>query len=134
VKFILGVDPGTRKAGYALVAIDGSIHDRGVEEITRMGERARTLMGTNAVVAIALGSGTTADGVLAELQKLGVPVTLVDERETTLKARALYFADHPPRGWRRLLPLGMQMPPRPVDDYAAALIARRYLAGTPDLP
>jgi RNase H-fold protein (predicted Holliday junction resolvase) len=57
-----------------------------------------------------------------------VPVTYVDERETTLRARSLYFADHPPRGWRRLIPLGMQMPPRPIDDYAAVLIARRYLA------
>jgi hypothetical protein len=51
----------------------------------------------------------------------------VDERETTLRARALYFADHPPRGWRRLIPLGLQLPPRPIDDYAAILIARRFL-------
>jgi RNase H-fold protein (predicted Holliday junction resolvase) len=134
VNYVLGVDPGTRKAGYALVGVDGSIHDRGVEEITHVVERLQALMGEHPIVAIALGAGTTANGLRDELQKLGIPVRMVDETETTLKARALYFADHPPRGWRRLLPLGMQMPPRPIDDYAAALIARRYLAGTPGLP
>lgn len=133
MKFVLGIDPGTRKAGYALVGGDGSIHGRGVEEIGQLPERARILMGEHPVVAIALGAGTNAQGLRGELSALGVPVTLVDERETTLKARALYFADHPPRGWRRLLPLGMQVPPRPIDDYAAALIARRYLASSPDL-
>jgi hypothetical protein len=51
---------------------------------------------------------------------------VVDETDTSYRARALYFADHPPRGWRRLVPLGLQLPPRPIDDYAALLIARRY--------
>jgi len=134
VKFVLGIDPGTRKAGYAVVGVDGSIHDRGVEQISRLPERAREIMEEHPVVAIALGAGTNADGLASALSGLGITVHLVDERETTLKARALYFADHPPRGWRRLLPLGMQVPPRPIDDYAAVLIARRYLAGTPDLP
>jgi hypothetical protein len=27
-----------------------------------------------------------------------------------------------------LIPLGLQMPSRPIDDYAAILIARRFLA------
>jgi hypothetical protein len=62
------------------------------------------------------------------LEPLGVPVHIIDETDTTYRARALYFAEHPPRGWRRLLPLGLQVPPGPIDDYAAMLIARRYLA------
>lgn len=125
---VLGIDPGTRKAGYALVGPDGGVLSAGIEEIGTLPERARELLAANTVVAIALGAGTNADGLRAALASLGIPVRLVDERETTLRARALYFADHPPRGWRRLLPIGMQVPPRPVDDYAAVLIARRYLA------
>ncbi|HEY9179775.1 MAG TPA: hypothetical protein VIO32_03585, partial [Candidatus Baltobacteraceae bacterium] len=60
--------------------------------------------------------------------ELDVPVHVIDEHNTTYRARALYFADHPPRGWRRLLPLGLQLPPAAIDDYAAMLIARRYIA------
>jgi RNase H-fold protein (predicted Holliday junction resolvase) len=58
---------------------------------------------------------------------LGLPVELVDERETSLLARARFFRDHPPRGWRRIVPRGMLLPDRPIDDYAALLIAERFL-------
>ena len=71
-------------------------------------------------------SGTNAASFRTILERLGVPVHVVDETDTSYRARALYFADHPPRGWRRLVPLGLQLPPRPIDDYAALLIARRY--------
>ena len=128
MSLILGIDPGTRKAGFALVGADGSIVELGIEEIGTLEGRARDLIGRHEVGAIALGTGTNSAAMLEQLGGLGVPIRLVDERETTLRARALYFADHPPRGWKRLLPLGMQLPPRPIDDYAAVLIARRYLA------
>ncbi|HKM17981.1 MAG TPA: pre-16S rRNA-processing nuclease YqgF, partial [Limnochordia bacterium] len=36
---------------------------------------------------------------------------------------------HPPRGWRRLLPVSLQTPPVPIDDYVAVILAQRYLDG-----
>jgi hypothetical protein len=75
----------------------------------------------------AIGHGTNASVVCAAVTELGVPFVLVDERETTLRARSRFFADHPPRGWKRLIPRGMLVPDRPIDDYAALLIAERYL-------
>jgi len=125
---ILGVDPGTRKVGFAVVDDRGQPHDLGIEQIADFVARVRLLMEQWAFAVIAVGTGTNARTLGGELAGLGIPVTYVDERETTLRARSLYFADHPPRGWRRLIPLGMQLPPRPIDDYAAVLIARRYLA------
>jgi hypothetical protein len=80
------------------------------------------------VGAIALGRGTNSRQIKAALETLGLPVHFVDEFETSRAARDLYFAEHPPRGWRRLLPLGLQVPQRPIDDYAAISIARRFLA------
>jgi RNase H-fold protein (predicted Holliday junction resolvase) len=65
--------------------------------------------------------------VSAVVRDAGLPFVLVDERETTLRARARFFVDHPPRGWRRLVPRGMLLPDRPIDDYAALLIAERHL-------
>lgn len=124
---ILGIDPGTRKAGYAVLASDASVLEIGIETVEALLDRARRLVKEHEITAVALGTGTNAGALGDQLATLGVPVQLVDERETTLRARALYFADHPPRGWRRLLPLGMQLPPRPIDDYAAVLIGRRYL-------
>lgn len=128
---ILGIDPGTRKAGFAVLTEDtATVLALGIETVEALLERARSLVSEHKIKAVALGTGTNADHLGAQLRSLGVPVHLVDERETTLRARALYFADHPPRGWRRLIPLGMQLPPRPIDDYAAVLIARKHLEDT----
>ncbi len=126
---VLGIDPGTQKAGFALLK-DGPAASPlalGIEPLETLIARISQLSSTYEIGAVALGRGTHAGTLARMLQQLKLPVHLVDEHETTLQARALYFADHPPRGWRRLIPLGMQLPPRPVDDYAAVLIARRYL-------
>jgi hypothetical protein len=55
-------------------------------------------------------------------------IVLVDEKGTSLLARERYLKENPPAGWRRLLPSGMQIPKEPYDDYAALLLAERYLS------
>ncbi|MCX7994079.1 MAG: hypothetical protein N2651_10490 [Fimbriimonadales bacterium] len=71
-----------------------------------------------------VGSGTGAKRLLSQLRNWfpDTPWEAVEERNTTLQARELYFLYHPPRGWRRLLPKGMRIPPEPYDDYAALAI------------
>ncbi len=126
---VLGIDPGTRKVGFAIVAdADSPAIARGIEPLETLLERVRALLAVHPVGAVALGSGTNANRLAKMLAELDVPVHVIDEHNTTYRARALYFADHPPRGWRRLLPLGLQLPPAAIDDYAAMLIARRYIA------
>jgi len=125
---VLGLDPGTRKCGYALVtALGVPPLTLGIAPVEGLRERLRALLHATPVAVAAIGRGTNAAAVCEIAQALGLRVELVDERETTLKARARYFEDHPPRGWRRLIPRGMLLPERPIDDYAALLIAERYL-------
>jgi RNase H-fold protein (predicted Holliday junction resolvase) len=127
---VLGVDPGTRKVGYAFLAGDGAVLEQGIiDDLAQIGQRLQALAGSHDLRAVALGAGTNVEAMERKLEPLRVPIVRVNEYETTLRARMLYFADNPPRGWRKLIPLGMQVPPRPIDDYAAVLIARRYLAG-----
>ncbi len=125
---VLGVDPGRAKAGFAVVGPDGDVVTRGVEAIEGLQARLMQLLAGGSVGAIALGRGTNSGAVRRLLEGFGVPIHLVDEFETSRAARCLYFVDHPPRGWRRLIPIGLQLPDGPVDDYAAIVIARRYLA------
>lgn len=128
---ILGLDPGTRKCGYALVPDGGGRPlTLGIAPLADLETVLRTVVAGQSVERVALGRGTNAAVVGSVLDRLGLPYTLVDEHETTLRARARYFADHPPRGWKRLVPRGMLLPDRPVDDYAALLIAERYLSAT----
>jgi RNase H-fold protein (predicted Holliday junction resolvase) len=125
---VLGIDPGTRKCGFAIVtAVGATPLVMGIETTQSLFERVQLLVAEHAPSAIAIGAGTNSATVAEGLAPSGVPIHLVDELETTLRARARYFTDHPPRGWRRLVPRGMLLPPGPIDDYAALLIAERYL-------
>ena len=125
---ILGVDPGTQKCGYAIVR-DARVPPLvlGIAPVAQLGSVLQSLTAVHAIKMVALGRGTNSAHVASIVATLGLPHTLVDEHETTLRARALFFRDHPPRGWKRFVPRGMLLPERPIDDYAAVLIAERYL-------
>jgi len=92
----------------------------------------QSLLADYAPDRLLVGAGTGAKRLLPQLrawfpQASWEPAT---ERDTTLRARELYFQHHPPRGWRRLLPKGMRIPPEPYDDYAALAIILQH-AETP---
>ena len=128
---VLGLDPGTRKCGYALVAAAGAPPlALGIVPIDELEVRLRAVTAAQPVAIAAIGRGTNAAVVTAAVRRMELPFALVDEYETTVLARARFFRDHPPRGWRRLIPLGMLLPDRPIDDYAALLIAERFLKGS----
>ncbi|MDQ2679859.1 MAG: hypothetical protein M3Y21_02385 [Candidatus Eremiobacteraeota bacterium] len=117
------------KVGYAAAsdAVSPSL-EQGVVALEALVGRVTELAARHPISTVALGRGTHADHIGSLLACFQIPLVLIDEYETSLRARAAYFADHPPRGWRRLIPIGLQLPPCPIDDYAALLIARRYLA------
>ena len=126
---LLAVDPGREKCGLAVV--DGNaVLARGVVARDQLTAAVRSWKGRFAISEVVVGNRTAAEEVtaLVRLELPGLPVSLADETGTTLEARRLYFAEHPRRGWRRLLPVGLQVPPEPYDDYAAVVVARRRLA------
>jgi len=125
---VLGLDPGSLKCGYAVLAAPREVLTQGIVPPAGLVERLQGVLEAYPVRIIALGGGTRSAGVAAELAVLGLPIAVVDERETTLRARARFFDAHPPRGWRRFVPRGMLLPDRPIDDFAAVLIAERFFA------
>jgi RNase H-fold protein (predicted Holliday junction resolvase) len=128
VSAVVAVDPGRVKAGWAVVGEDGGIIDAGVVALEQLPGCVARAVAENRAATVAVGRGTNAAAVVRSLKDAGLPIALVDEFETSRRARELYFREHPPRGWRRLVPQGLLTPPRAVDDYAAVLIARRFLA------
>ena len=126
---IAAIDPGREKCGLAVVSEDGSVLEQAVVATVRlageMAERAEKFQPD----CILLGNGTTSrvaeETVRAALPD--IPVEIVDEYRTTDDAKIAYWKAHPPTGWRRLFPTGMQVPPVPVDDFVAVILAQRYL-------
>jgi hypothetical protein len=128
---ILAMDPGKDKCGIAIAAWeDGGcrlLHRR----IVPAGDVERTLpalVKEFKIEELVLGDATTSRAWFGRLEPLlpEVKISLVREAGSTLEARGHYWRAHPPRGWRRMLPLSLQMPPEPIDDFAAVVLAERF--------
>lgn len=134
-KWILAIDPGSDKAGFAVVYKEDMSHgEMGVCYISELHRVFKRLCsGKNLPEAVVLGNGTAAAVVcrLYNSLELAPALRLAEEKNTTWKARARYFTENPPRGLWRLVPIGLQVPPRPIDDYAAWLIGEAYLKDLP---
>lgn len=130
---ILAVDPGTRKCGVAVVTVSRQVLARRVVEAPALAGAVDELLGSYPITHLVVGDRTGSRGVRALLHSLAGnrPVAAVDEHLSSLDARRRYFAENPPRGLRRLIPLGLQTPPCPIDDYVAVLLAERFLQALP---
>ena len=127
---VLAIDPGREKCGACVMDGDGSIDYQRVIETARLEEIIASLLADNAVDAIVLGDGTSSSHARKRIEAVAknIPVEIVDEKHTTEQARVLYWKKNPPRGWRRLLPTSMQVPPEPVDHIVAEILAQRFLS------
>jgi len=124
---VLAIDPGRDKCGAA--AMEGwKVLARAVVPPRMLIELVTDWSRRYDVKQILVGNRTGSREV-AQLISAAFPnvtLTRVAETGTTLAARRRYFRDHPPHGWRRLIPVTLQVPPRPYDDYAAIVLAERF--------
>jgi hypothetical protein len=126
---ILAVDPGREKCGVAVLSAV-RVLDHRVIPTSGLVPFVGDVLGERAVAWAVVGDQTSSGEVrkLLEAHFPSLAVVTIGEERTTLEARRLYFKDHLPRGWRRLLPLSLQVPPVPHDDYAAIVLGQRFLA------
>nr|WP_033375066.1 pre-16S rRNA-processing nuclease YqgF [Spirulina subsalsa] len=127
--YLLGFDPGRDKCGLAVMDEPGTVYDHVVipssEAIAQI-EQYRRKYPINQII---MGNQTTAkiwQQQLGEALSPPLPVVLVDERNSSLEARDRYWEMYPPQGLTRLIPQGMRVPPRPIDDIVAILLIERY--------
>ena len=78
---------------------------------------------------IIMGNGTWSKKLKPEIIEAveGLDLQLVDEKHSTERAKLRYFKENPPRGLWKLLPVTMQVPGEPVDDYAAVILAEDFI-------
>jgi RNase H-fold protein (predicted Holliday junction resolvase) len=132
-KTVIAVDPGTSKCGIALVRRDEEnlveLVWRSIAPRDRLIQKLLEAESVWPYALIIVGSGTSSREVVAEIRRElpKIAVLVVDEKDTTMQARERYWLHNPRRGWRRLLPSTLQVPPEPVDDFAALILAERVL-------
>ena len=124
---LIGNDPGRSKCGLAVVYDDGTRKMLSVVPTPEIGDRIEEEVRGSAVRAICIGHATGSDSIVAMCVNRwpAIERRVVDETNTTLEARRLYYIDHPPQGLWRLIPRGLLVPNEPLDAYAALLIVTR---------
>ena len=125
---ILSIDPGREKTGIAILNNSDVLEHKIInsEELVQI---IKSLLEKYIIKTIVMGNGTSSKKKYDLLKRefMDRDIVLINEYRTTDEARKLYFQENPPKGWKKLIPLGMQVPPVPVDDYAAIVIGRKYL-------
>jgi len=134
---VIAIDPGTEKGGLAVVGKHGEIRLQEIVPVPRLLGRVAALAREYGPAVIVVGDRTGAVRFM-ELIELGgvadlvVGVETVDEHLTSQEARKRYLEERrSKKPWPyRIIPLGMQVPDQPYDDYVAVILAERYLGNT----
>lgn len=127
---LLGFDPGRDKCGIAVMGVDRQIQFHQVVESADVPETIRTICNDFPISVCIMGNQTTSQEWGEKLSLYltdAVRLFKVDERNSSLEARDRYWKLYPPTGIQKLIPQGMRIPPRPVDDIVAVILIERYL-------
>jgi RNase H-fold protein (predicted Holliday junction resolvase) len=126
----IGFDPGKDKCGLAIVDANQQVIWHQVVRSTGVLAQLAALLAAEPIERLIMGDQTTAKQWKDQLQTAfpELAIVQVDERYSSLEARDRYWQMYPPQGLARLVPRGMQQPPRPIDDIVAILLVERYLA------
>ena len=128
-KLYLGIDPGRSKTGLAVVDGAGKIVKLHIAESQNIDNEIVEFIKNSCPVHIVLGNGTNSRNIGESIKRVlpDVMVAVVEEAHSTEEARSLYWQENPPKGLKKLIPLGMLVPPVPLDAYAAVILVRRFL-------
>lgn len=128
---LLGFDPGRDKCGVAVMGLDRQIQFNQVVQADVVKTTIKQLCQDFPISVCVMGNQTTSKEWGEKLTTYltdSVRLFKVDERNSSSEARDRYWEIYPPKGLQKLIPQGMRVPPRPVDDIVAVILIERYLS------
>jgi RNase H-fold protein (predicted Holliday junction resolvase) len=125
---ILGFDPGKDKCGIAVMTSGRTLYHQVLPTAEVIAQISHLSQQYN-VSRIVMGDQTTAKQWQQQLTTAfpTLPISLVDERYSSLEARDRYWQMYPANFFTSLIPQGMRQPPRPIDDLVAIILIERHL-------
>ena len=132
----IGFDPGSSKCGLVRTDISGQqVQDLLVCTPQESWDWLQHWQQSSTVVGLVIGDGTGSGPWQQAIHEAmpGLDLVLQKEAGSTLAARGRYWQLFPPRLLWRLLPLGLRLPPRPLDDIAALVLLEAHLGIQLDL-
>lgn len=129
MQWAIGFDPGKDKCGLAVQDASGQILWHRVVPTEQAIATIGNLCQNFPIQVVVMGNQTTSKRWRSQLAEHfpDVAVQVVDEKFTSQLARRRYWQMYPARGCQRLLPVGMRVPPRPIDDIVAIILLERFV-------
>jgi len=126
---LMGIDPGRHKCGIAILTKEGQEVFKDIVETTNLSKRIEEFLNEYSIENVIVGNGTYADKVFNILDLLmdKKMIKFIEEENTTYLAEQKYLKENPPLGLQFLNKIIKFKPQKPLDDYVAVLLVKKYL-------
>ena len=120
---LISIDPGKCKCGLVLADLYQKRVDQAVVLKTEfLPQYLKTLNSVENISKVIIGNGTTSSENIEKLKFLKKELVVVEEKNTTFRAKKRYFELFPIRGLRNLLPKEIFIMNKNLDAVSALII------------
>ena len=124
---LISIDPGKCKCGLVLADFDQKRVDQAVVLNTAyLPQYLKTLNSSVNISKVIIGNGTTSRQNIEKLKFLKKELIVVEEKNTTFRAKKRYFELFPMRGLKNLLPKEIFIINKNLDAVSALIILEDY--------
>lgn len=129
-KYLLALDPGSEKIGTAVLDYQAQEQEKTIVKTEELIDHLKEIFKIYQIEEIIIGNGTGAEKIIKLLKNNfeSLKIELVEEKFTTEEAQARYLKEKPMSNYEKLLRKFIDWKlKKPLDDYAALIIAEKYL-------
>ena len=124
---IISIDPGKCKCGLVLVDLNQKKIDQAIVLSTEfLPEYVKNLSSFENISKVLIGNGTTSKQIIEKLKFIKEDLIIVEEKNSTLRAKKRYFELFPIRGLKILLPREIFIMNKNMDAVSALIILEDY--------
>ena len=124
---MISIDPGKCKCGLVLVDLNQKKVDQALVLDTEfLPKYLKTLNTHENISKVLIGNGTTCKQNIEKLEPIKQDLIIVEEKNTTFRAKKRYFELFPIRGFKMLLPKELFILNKNLDAVSALIIVEDY--------
>ena len=124
---LISIDPGKCKCGLVLVDMQKKKVDQAIVLNTEfLPNYVKNLNGSENISKVIIGNGTTSRQNIEKLDFIRNDLIIVEEKNTTLRAKKRYFEIFPIRGLKSFLPKEIFIMNKNLDALSALIILEDY--------
>ena len=124
---LISIDPGKCKCGLVLVDLNKKKVEKAIVLNTEfLPKYVKSLNSFENISKVIIGNGTTSKQNLEKLKFINKNLIIVEEKNTTLRAKKRYFELFPIRGLKMFLPKEILIMNKNLDAVSALIILEDY--------